>query len=94
MRGRTAFYWRDYCLTIQRQWYSFPRQLFLQLGMPVSFVQVPFAQLPVRNFALNVGNCREDWPWKREAYYSGLVLCRDSDHFPGLELEGDMEYAD
>ena len=34
------------------------------------------------------------WPWKRRKYYDGRVIARDSDHFPGLESEGDMEYAD
>lgn len=45
-------------------------------------------------FKFNVGNCREEWPWKGEEYYSGRVLCRDSDHFPGLEAEGVMDYDD
>lgn len=52
-------------------------------------------QLPVRDFSLNVGNCREQWPWKLgNKYYEGLVLCRDSDAFPGRKLEGDMLYGD
>ena len=44
-------------------------------------------QLSVREFKLNLRNCRELWPWKREEYYSGRVICRDSDHFPGLKEE-------
>ena len=51
-------------------------------------------KLPTRHFRLNLNRCRETWPWKRSPYYHGLVLCRDSDHFPGRDLEGDMVYAD
>ena len=50
--------------------------------------------LSVTRFRLNVDNVREEWPWKRRKYYDGRVIARDSDHFPGLESEGDMEYAD
>ena len=50
--------------------------------------------LSVMDFKRNRGNVREEWPWKRERYYDGRVICRDSDSFPGLESEGDMEYAD
>ena len=54
----------------------------------------PPARLAVVDFKLNVGNCRELWPWKASEYYSGRVLCRDSDSFPGLEVECEMAYAD
>ena len=53
--------------------------------------------LSVRDFRLNIANVREEWPWKKtERYYLGRVICRDSDHFPGLEEEGrcPMQYAD
>lgn len=53
------------------------------------------SRLSVRDFSLNVDGCREKWPWKQQGeYYSGLVLSRDSDHFPGRALEGDMLYGD
>jgi hypothetical protein len=51
-------------------------------------------RIPVPSFRLNVGNYREEWPWKAQPYYGGRVISRDSDAFPGLETEGDMEYAD
>lgn len=54
----------------------------------------PATRLTVMDFKQNVGNCREHWLWKPQAYYTGRVLCRDSDAFPGLEAEGVMEYAD
>ena len=51
-------------------------------------------RLSVRDFLQNRGNVREEWSWKASRYYVGRVICRDSDEFPGLEVEGDMEYDD
>ena len=39
--------------------------------------------LSVRHFQMNVGGCRDAWPWKATPYYDGLAICRDSDSFPG-----------
>ena len=53
--------------------------------------------LRVTDYRLNAGNNRELWPWKADAkflYYEGRVFCRDSDAFPGLDVEGVMEYDD
>ena len=56
---------------------------------------LPPPQLNVGDFRLNVGDCRERWPWKKLPYYGGRVICRDSDHFPGLDQEVyPMDYAD
>lgn len=61
-------------------------------GLPLP-APIP-ATLSVRDFQANLDGCREKWPWKKGSYYAGLVLARDSDHFPGLGSEGDMVYGD
>mmetsp|Transcript_48603 Transcript_48603/g.120520 ORF Transcript_48603/g.120520 Transcript_48603/m.120520 type:complete len:100 (+) Transcript_48603:2-301(+) len=44
---------------------------------------LPLPQLSVADLKLNVGGCRMNWPWKKERYYSGLVLADDANPFPG-----------
>jgi hypothetical protein len=41
------------------------------------------SRLPMRHLKLNVGGCRQSWPWKAQPYYDGLVLADDANPFPG-----------
>lgn len=54
-------------------------------GMTLYELEPPL--LPVTHFKLNVGSCRDLWPWKRMTYYKGLVICRDSDSFPEANID-------
>ena len=66
----------------------------MELRAPDGAELPPAGRLHERDFRLNVGQCRERWAWKQLPYYAGLVLCRDSDYFPGRDLEGEMVYGD